>query len=94
MYSFLICNIFLQLVPGWTAFNMMLRKNQAPRESIVAYTPTINSSPTELSTVYEILDRSITMGNATGQEDIIVVFDQAIYAKAVEIVWQSRAHFR
>ena len=34
------------------------------------------------------------MADQLGQEDCIVVFDQAIYAKALEIVWQNAHQFQ
>ena len=29
-----------------------------------------------------------------GQQDVIVVFDQAIYAKALEVLWQNQQQFQ
>ena len=34
------------------------------------------------------------MADQLGQEDVIVVFDQAIYAKALEIIWQNQEKFK
>ena len=34
------------------------------------------------------------MADQLGQRDVIVVFDQAIYAKALEIVWQNPQEFQ
>ena len=33
------------------------------------------------------------MADQLGQRDVIIVFDQAIYAKALEIVWQIPSNF-
>ena len=75
-----------QTVSGWTGFNAMLHSDDAPVYSSVGYCPVIEASPTELDTVYTLLKRSVTMGQKLGQHDIIIVMDQAIYAKAQEIV--------
>ena len=40
--------------------------------------------------VYTVLKRSLQMADQLGQQDVIVVFDQAIYAKANEIIWRSQ----
>ena len=56
----------------------------------------MTESPTEIPTVYTVLKQSIQIADQSGQQDVIVVFDQAIYAKANEIIWrcQDRSHHR
>ena len=51
--------------------------------------PEIEASPTEMLTVYTKLQRSLQVADQLRQKDKIMVFDQAIYAKALEIVWQN-----
>ena len=82
-----------QVIPAWTAFNVSLEDGKIPRESCVGFCPVIEASPTELPTVYTVLQRSLDMADQLGQDDVIVVFDQAIYAKALEILWQNEQHF-
>ena len=82
-----------QRVPGWTGFNSMLYSENAPTVSLVGYCPVIEASPTELDTVYTLLKRSVAMGKKLGQDDIIIEMDQAIYAKAQEIVLQKNREF-
>ena len=53
------------------------------KRSVVGYCHTIDASSTEFSTIYTLLVRSIKMADEIGQHDVSVVFDQAIYAKAV-----------
>ena len=50
-----------------------------PAYRSVGYCPEIEASPTELDTVHTLLKRSIAMGKKLGQDDIIIVLDQAIY---------------
>ena len=83
-----------QVIPAWTAFNIKIIEGRGLRESCVGYCPVIEASPTELPTVYTILQRSLQMADQLGQRDVIVVFDQAIYAKALEIVWQNPQEFQ
>ena len=71
------------------AFNAIINKDQLPPQSTVGYCQTIDSSPTNMATVYTLLKRSITMGDQLSQQDIIITFDLAIYAKAVEIIWKN-----
>lgn len=84
----------LQVIPAWTAFNTKIMEGKGLRESCVGYCPVIEASPTELPTVYTILQRSLQMADQLGQRDVIIVFDQAIYAKALEIVWQNPQQFQ
>ena len=44
----------------------------------------------KLSTVYTLLNKSVAMGKEIGIQDIMVVLDLAIYAKAVEVRWQKQ----
>ena len=83
-----------QVIPAWTAFTIKIIEGRGLRESCVGYCPVIEASPTELPTVYTILQRSLQMADQLGQRDVIVVFDQAIYAKALEIVWQNPQEFQ
>lgn len=72
---FTICDDQRQIIPAWTGFNTKLQQEEIPRECSVGYCPVIESSPTELPTVYTILQRSIQMADQLGQRDVIVVFD-------------------
>lgn len=67
--------------------------SEVPEVSKVGYCPVTDSSPTKLSTVYTLLCKSVEMGRKLGQEEIIIVMDLAIYAKAQEIVWKQREEF-
>ena len=83
-----------QRVPAWSGFNATLRKTEVPNPSVVGYCQVIDSSPTELSTVYTVLKRSVAMADQLQQEDVIIVFDQAIYAKGLEILWKHTNEFQ
>ena len=83
-----------QVIPAWSGFNVLLRKDSIPRESSIGYCQVIEASPTELPTVYTVLQRSLQMAQQLGQHDVIVVFDQAIYAKALEVLWQNKDQFQ
>ena len=79
-----------QQIAAWTAFNVNISQDDGISESIVGYCQVIDSSPTEMPTVYTVLKRSIQMADQLGQQDVIIVFDQAIYAKANEIIWRCQ----
>lgn len=80
-------------VPGWSGFNAVAKAKDVPGESIVGYCQLIDASPTEFSTVYTLLKKSVTMANRLGLDDTVVVLDQAIYAKALEVIWKQRQEF-
>ena len=83
-------NVDNQSVPSWTGFNVQTRCEEDVNEDVVAYLPTINAPATELSTVNEILCKSEDIRKRLNQKDIVVVLDQALYAKACEVAWKSR----
>ncbi len=78
----------VQRVPGWTAFNVLANAKAERVESVVGYLPVIQASPTELATVKLLLDRTKAAMASMAQLHCVVVLDEAIYAKAQEIVWK------
>ena len=79
-----------QTVLSWTAFNVRLNKNNIPLQSLVGYCQAIDANATEMNTIYTALRKCIRMGEQLAQEDIVVVFDLATYAKAAEIIWKRQ----
>ena len=82
-----------QTIPSWTGFNISNRDKLEISEDIVGYLPTINAPATELTTVFEILKQSDLIRKELHLDTIVVVMDQAVYAKATEIAWKEKAHF-
>ena len=83
-----------QVIPAWTGFNIKLQQEYVPRESSIGYCQVIDASPTEIPTVYTLLHKSLQIAHQLGQQDEIIVFDQAIYAKALEVIWQNQETFQ
>ena len=55
----------------------------------VGYLPTIDAPATTMNTVFEILTNAKLIRDALKLESVIIVFDQAIYVKATEILWKN-----
>ena len=83
----------LQVVPAGTAFNSLLCKESTPPRSTVAYCPVISASPTDSATVYALLSQSVSMTRKAELPFCVIVLDQAIYAKATDIVLQRASEF-
>ena len=79
-----------QRIPGWTGLNGIVCKQDIPRKFIVGYCHVNDASPTELSRVYTLLRKSVTMEKDTDVQDIIVVLDLATCATSVEVRWQKQ----
>ena len=75
-----------QKVSGWIGFNISVRNEVEVRQDSVGYLPTINTPATNMSTVHEVLMRSVKIKDTLQLKSIVVVLDQALYAKATEIV--------
>jgi len=82
-----------QSVPGWTGFNILVRNNQEVAKDNVGYLPTINAPATNMSAVYQVLINSLQIKETLSLQSTVVVFDQALYAKATEIKWKHRTQF-
>ena len=81
-------NIIQQEVASWTGFNILRRKDNVVMKDIVGYLPTVDSPATPMKTVFEILSNAAQTKEEMKLKSIIVVFDEAIYSKAVEIIWK------
>ncbi|XP_048113517.1 uncharacterized protein LOC125303684 [Alosa alosa] len=76
-------------IPSWTGFHTLLQCENALQKSALYYLPVIEASPTEMSTVNTILKRSVQIADQLELDHIVLVFDQAIYAKAQQIRWKN-----
>lgn len=83
-----------QTVPSWTGFNIKTRDLLHVSQDSIGYLPTINAPATQLSTALEILNQSELIRNKLQLESIVLVMDQALYAKATEIVWKHEEQYR
>jgi len=77
------------VLPGWTGHNTLLQRGTIPQQSNIGYLPVIDASPTDLDTVDTILTHSIVIADKLELNEIVLVMDQAIYAKAQEIHWMN-----
>lgn len=59
------------------------------QKSAIHYLPVIEASPIEYSTVNMIVINSVKQANQLQLKSMVVVFDQAIYAKAQIIRWKD-----
>ena len=83
------CHNQLQKIPSWTGFNILARRgHDIVSKDVVGYLSTINAPATQLTTVNEILRQSDGIRKALNLDEIVVVMDQALYAKASEVIWQ------
>ena len=58
----------------------------------IGYLPIIDGSPTDLSIVNAILCRSIDIADKLDQDSIVLVMDEAVYAKAQMICWTDAVY--
>ncbi|KAK3746969.1 hypothetical protein QZH41_002521 [Actinostola sp. cb2023] len=77
-----------QKVSGWTGFNILVRNEVEVCQDNIGYLPTIDAPATNMSTVHEVLVRSLKIKEVLHLKSIVLVFDQALYAKATEIAWK------
>lgn len=76
-------------IPSWTGFHTLLQGDGTLKKSALYYLPVIEASPTEMSTENTILKRSVQIAVQLELDHIVLVFDQAIYAKAQQIRWKD-----
>ena len=81
-------------VSGWTGFNIIVRIEVEVSKDNIGYLPTIDAPATNMSAVFEVLSQSEDQGQSEVEFYIVVVFDQAIYAKAIEVKRKRDERFR
>ena len=85
--------IAIQTIPGWTGFNNKVRNEEQVSQDNIGYLQTIDAPASNMSTVFEVLSQSLKIKDSLRLNAIVVVFDPAIYAKAMEIKWKQSEHF-
>ena len=56
--------------------------------------PTINAPASQMSSAHEVLNPSLTIMQSLSLKKIVCTFDQALYAKAAEIIWKHSEQFQ
>lgn len=77
-------------IPSWMSFNIATRDAMTAMQDIIEYLPTINAPATQMTTVSEILNQSEKIRKSLHLQEIVVVMDQALHAKASEITWKQK----
>ena len=88
----MVCASDEKTLPGWTGFNTMLH-DKIPDVQSVGYLPVINASPTEYSTINEILKRSKIIAEKLNLKYAVLVLAEAVYAKIQHVRWKEREFY-
>lgn len=78
-----------QSVCAWTGFNITVRIGMEVNTDSVGYLPTINAPATEMATASEILNQAKQIMNQLKITKVVLVFDQALFAKVAEVLWKQ-----
>ena len=78
---------------GWTGFNISVRNKVQVSRDVITYLPTIDVPTTDTATVHEFLVQSLEIKNTLKLKSIVLVFDQALYAKTAEVQWKQSERF-
>ena len=62
-----------QSVPSWTSFNILLGNDHEVAKDNVGYLPTINVPATNMSTVYQVLIKSLQIKETLNLQSMVVV---------------------
>ena len=81
-----LSNLKCQTVCGWTGLKIC--DNIEVVEDKVTYLPTVNAPATNTATVHEVLNQSLKITENLKLHETVCVFDQALYAKALDITWK------
>ena len=83
-----------QKASGWTGFNISVRNKVQVSQDVIGYLPTIDAPATDMATVHEVLVQLLKIKNTLKLKSIVLVFDQALYAKATEVQWKQIERFK
>ena len=71
-------------VPGWTGFQISIRKDMMILESLISYLDTIDSPATDHKTAFDVLYRGCEIKDRLKLKAVVCVFDQAFYAEQLK----------
>ena len=74
-----------QSVSSWMGFNILTRDKIEVPHNVIVYMPIINA---QISTVFENVNQISKIIEVLGLAEVPWVLDQALYAKAAEIIWK------
>ncbi len=80
-------------MPSWTGFNTLLHPD-VPAMSTISYLPIIDNPITEWSTINEILRQSVKIADELELQQVVLVADEAVYAKIQQVRWKSDLYTR
>lgn len=73
-------------VTNWTGFNKFCKVHCSSPRSSLSYLPVIESPPTDIDTINQVMQDSIAIADRFDAPSVVVVvFDQAIYCKAKQL---------
>lgn len=81
------------LLPSWTGFNIMINNNAVVVRSKIGYLDTLDHPATDTSTIYTLLKRAVEIRQRLNLSSVVAVFDQAMYAKASQVLWEKKEEF-
>ena len=83
-----------QIIPSWRGFNIILREDVLVSKSLIGYLDCLDASAIDNSTIHHSLCRSLIIKEKLGLSAMVCVYDQAIFAKTVEIQFKEREKFK
>ena len=94
--SWVMCRTFYKhnYTPSCTGFNISIRQNEIVLQSSVHYLECIDAPATDISTINEVLKRALMLKDHLKLSSIVCVFDQSIFAKAMEIKWKNSEKYK
>ena len=83
-------------VAGWTGFNISVRNKVQVSQNVIGSLLTIDAPASDMATVHEIMVQSLKINRIIMLKfkSIVLVFDQALYAKATEVKWRQSQRFK
>ena len=91
-FTYILLKVYqsqVDVLPGWTGFNMLVKGLEIPPVSKIRYLPIVDGSPSDYSTLYTALQQSMKIADELLLEKVVLVFDEAIYAKVQQIRWKD-----
>ena len=81
-----------QPVPGWSAFHAKV-SNRPGIPTSIGHCQPIPALPAEFNTVYTVLKKAEAIFRRTGQQAVILTWDEALYSKGQIVKWRNAAEF-
>ena len=81
------------VIPFWSGYQSLIAVKHSSR-TVVGYAPIVDATPSDMSTLYTVMEKCTEMSHALGQSFSVQTMDQQLYCIAKKVMWHFPDEFK